>query len=372
MPKIDLRAQKYYLRLVVDSKKSSLVKVSLFPNVNDHERPSRGAGARQLSQRSATGLGQAPGWQGSSGMAGKNGRYAVVASAEDDAELLEEGKLLPEPEQITAAAVCAELGHGLALAGPTVVIQLCNMFAWTLTTSMVGSQLGVDALTGASLANLAGNLTGLSIVYGTLSAMDTLAPRCVGTGQYSELGLLSQRASALCFLLMLPVCVMWWNVEYLLSAAGQPPAACALAGQFLRIYILQMPSLICLEVCRRFCIVQDIIVFFIPVSSPHKQTPPQLDFQDSATPDSIYVFLECDADAGSALSVPMDRFAVDRLRGGSHRARLLPDHGLRWRAYVPALRSASPPGVLERCQPSPCARTEIAAQICAARTSRNV
>eukprot|EP01048_Picozoa_sp_COSAG05_P005229 COSAG05_NODE_305_length_11703_cov_15.056705_1_plen_613_part_00 len=200
--------------------------------------------------------------KGASGIAayhmGTKGPYKMV-SVEDQ----EEGRGQQDQEVVSWSALCQELGKGLALAGPTVIIQLLFMFSWTLTTSMVGSQLGVDALAGVSLANLAGNLTGVSIIYGTLSAMDTLAPRAVGTGQYRQLGLLAQRAAVLCVILLVPVCVAWLNIEALLMAVGQPPAACALAGQFLRIYILSLPPLVGLEVCRRFCIVQEIVNIFI-------------------------------------------------------------------------------------------------------------
>ena len=196
----------------------------------------------------------------------KKGQYAMVAAedkGEEKAAHQAAWHARRDSESVGWAALGAELLKGLALAGPTVVIQLFFMFSWTLTTSMVGAQLGVDALAGVSLANLAGNLTGVSIIYGTLSAMDTLAPRAVGTGQYRQLGLLAQRAAALCTILLVPVCVAWLNIESLLLAVGQPAAPCALAGQFLRIYIFSLPPLVGLEVCRRFCIVQEIVNFFI-------------------------------------------------------------------------------------------------------------
>ena len=52
--------------------------------------------------------------------------------------------------------------------------------------------LGTDALTGVALGNLAGNLTGFTLIYGMLSAMETLAPQAFGAGRFEEVGLLAQ------------------------------------------------------------------------------------------------------------------------------------------------------------------------------------
>ena len=52
--------------------------------------------------------------------------------------------------------------------------------------------LGTDALTGVALGNLAGNLTGFTLIYGMLSAMETLAPQAFGAGRFDEVGLLAQ------------------------------------------------------------------------------------------------------------------------------------------------------------------------------------
>ena len=51
-----------------------------------------------------------------------------------------------------------------------------------LRLQVVGTELGADALAAMSLGNLTGNLTGLSVVFGVLSAMDTLAPQAAGAG----------------------------------------------------------------------------------------------------------------------------------------------------------------------------------------------
>lgn len=170
-----------------------------------------------------------------------------------------------DPDGIEWSALLYELARGLNIAGPSVAIQLLQMFTWTLTASEVGTRLGVDELAGVSLATLAGNLTGLSIVYGALSAFDTLAPRAVGLQQHEQLGLLAQRATVLCLLLLAPACVVWYNVEPLLLAVGQPHQAVRRAGYFLRVYIFSLPSLVGMEITRRFCLVQGVVRPFVAI-----------------------------------------------------------------------------------------------------------
>eukprot|EP00040_Diaphanoeca_grandis_P025806 m.143559 g.143559 ORF g.143559 m.143559 type:complete len:132 (-) comp30322_c0_seq2:1081-1476(-) len=85
------------------------------------------------------------------------------------------------------------------LAAPSVLIQLCLFGFWLENSLVVGKQFGSEALAAMSLANLSGNLTGLSFIFGVLSALDTLAPQAVGAGRIHEIGLLCVRGALLCF-----------------------------------------------------------------------------------------------------------------------------------------------------------------------------
>ena len=54
-------------------------------------------------------------------------------------------------------------------------------------------------------------------------------------------------------------------MEPLLLAAGQPAESVALASQFLRVYILQVPAMLVFEVLRRFCWAQGLVCFVLPI-----------------------------------------------------------------------------------------------------------
>ena len=158
---------------------------------------------------------------------------------------------------------CAVFSRFANLAGPSVVIQICLFWMWLLNAMVVGKQLGADALAAMSLGNLTGNLTGLSVVFGVLSAMDTLAPQAAGAGRHRDIAILSLRALALCAAIM-PLCYsVWITSESLLLMAGQPPAVAKLAGEFLRAYCWSIPLFVFFETARKFLSCQNIVRPFI-------------------------------------------------------------------------------------------------------------
>lgn len=155
----------------------------------------------------------------------------------------------------------------LALALPSVVIQANCFFIWLYNAGFAGTNLGVTEMAAVSLANLAGNLTALSIQYGLIYALETLSSHAVGSGRYEEVGVLAQRCLLCCALAALPGFAVWLVMEPLLLALGQPPAVSALAGRFLRLYLPGMPGAVCFEVLRRFLGCQDIVLPIVPISA---------------------------------------------------------------------------------------------------------
>lgn len=118
-----------------------------------------------------------------------------------------------------------------------------------------------------SMANLSGNLTGLSIIFGLLSALDTLGPQAAGKGAKAELGVLATRGYLISITAMVPALLIWWRMEQLLLMVGQPPAVAQLAARFLKVYCLAVPALLFTEVVRRFLQVQDIVLPFVWITA---------------------------------------------------------------------------------------------------------
>lgn len=158
-----------------------------------------------------------------------------------------------------AASLVAEAKLLARIAAPAVIMQFFMLMTRSVTAMCVGSWLGPVALTGYSLGNLAGSLCTLSIMMGILSAMDTLAPQAMGAKRYQEVGLLAQRAAAVCLLLFLPLSALWFNAEEILLYLNQPPASAAYTGRLLRVTVFSMPGTIIFEVQKRFLTSQSVV-----------------------------------------------------------------------------------------------------------------
>ena len=70
---------------------------------------------------------------------------------------------------------------------------------------MGGSELGAVAL-----GNMWCNVTGYSIQYGGLTALDTLASQAFGAKNMRLVGVNAQRALAIVGLLCIPITALWW------------------------------------------------------------------------------------------------------------------------------------------------------------------
>jgi hypothetical protein len=179
----------------------------------------------------------------------KQPKFRRIATVEDDQASTRDKKI---DFGIEARLFCN-------LAAPNVLIQVFSFALWMENSMYVGQTLGTTELAAVSLGNMCGNLTGLSLIFGMLSAMDTLAPQAMGSKQYGEIGVLVQRSTWLCMAMCLPCWCVWWNMETILLLLKQPPAASALAGRFLRVYCLGLPPMILFEVSRRFLGCQNIV-----------------------------------------------------------------------------------------------------------------
>ena len=146
----------------------------------------------------------------------------------------------------------------LNLALPSVLVQLCMYFIFPQAASVVGRQIGTEALAGFSLGSLLGNLTCLSIMIGALTAADTLMPRAFGRKDFRTLGILVIQSVTVCSgLLLLPLiplvtCTDWVLVHWL----GQDVIASRLAAEWIRVYVWGIPANMLFRVLQRFLVAQ--------------------------------------------------------------------------------------------------------------------
>lgn len=160
------------------------------------------------------------------------------------------------------ALLFSELSLVLQIAIPTLFIQVLQIGMWTLS-SISSGKLGTDELAAFALTLLTANLIGNSLLFGLLTAMDSLAPREYGLGRISKVGILLQRSYLICLVFFVPFAVIWINASPVLSALGQPEAAVRLTSRFLRVYTLAIPSILLNEVIRRYFVVFNVVKPFM-------------------------------------------------------------------------------------------------------------
>ena len=154
--------------------------------------------------------------------------------------------------------VMADLTRFAKLSAPNTLVMLQMYLQWSATLSVAAQHLGPAEMSGVSLASLTQNLSGLTIVYGLLSAVDTLAPQSFAAGNLAEVGILVQRGIVTVFATFIVTAILWFNAEDILLAVGQPPAESKLAAVFLRYNLLGVPALALWESSRRFMWSQEV------------------------------------------------------------------------------------------------------------------
>ena len=141
----------------------------------------------------------------------------------------------------------------LEIAAPAVVVQFSVLFIFPQTASAVGKSLGTEALAGFSLGSLVGNLTIVSVMTGALTAADILLPRAWGAKNYQEIRILVIRSLFICtIILVIPVIPLFTSMEWIFDKMGQDKDASHLAAEWIRIFLIGVPSTPLFRVAQSF------------------------------------------------------------------------------------------------------------------------
>lgn len=153
----------------------------------------------------------------------------------------------------------------LEIGMPSVIVQFLLFFQWTLTTMFLGESSATE-LTAIALASLSANLVGMAVIFGILSALDTLAPQAYGMHNYREIGLLAIRSMWILMWTIPFIFILWWKAEDILLYFHQPAIASRYAAIWLRFYGLSIPAIIIFETMKRFYAAQEIVMPFVYIS----------------------------------------------------------------------------------------------------------
>ncbi|KAG7583360.1 Multi antimicrobial extrusion protein [Arabidopsis suecica] len=149
-----------------------------------------------------------------------------------------EEPFLPREEQLLSCKatwqsgqVTAELKKVSRLAAPMATVTIAQ-YLLPVISVMVAGHIGELQLAGVALATSFTNVSGFSIMFGLVGALETLCGQAYGAKQYEKIGTYTYSAMAsnipICFI----ISILWIYIEKLLISLGQDPDISRVAGSY--------------------------------------------------------------------------------------------------------------------------------------------
>ncbi|CAF2158203.1 unnamed protein product [Brassica rapa] len=152
-----------------------------------------------------------------------------------------EDPLLPEDEQCTTGNpkptptwrmdFTAELKNVSRMAAPMATVTVAQ-FLLPLISVMVAGHRGELQLSGVALATSFANVSGFSIMFGLVGALETLCGQAYGAKQYSKLGTFTYSAIASNVPICVLISILWIYMDKLLISIGQDHDISKVAGSY--------------------------------------------------------------------------------------------------------------------------------------------
>ncbi|EPQ53474.1 MATE efflux family protein [Gloeophyllum trabeum ATCC 11539] len=112
--------------------------------------------------------------------------------------------------------------------------------------------LSTTALAAATLGSMTASVTGLSIVQGFASALDTMLPSAWTSSEPKLVGLWAQRMAVVMAACLIPILFVWFNAESILLFLKQEPEVAHLAGIYLKWTSIGLPAYMFNSISRRY------------------------------------------------------------------------------------------------------------------------
>ncbi|KAG6836553.1 hypothetical protein H0H93_006860 [Arthromyces matolae] len=129
-------------------------------------------------------------------------------------------------------------------------------FSFTGVQVISVGHISTPALAAVSLGSMTANVTGMSIISGLASALDTLLPSAYTSSRPELVGLWSQRMAEEqdrlndIVLTTKPILVTWWRAESILLFLKQDPEIARLAALYLRWFTIALPAVVFNHISR--------------------------------------------------------------------------------------------------------------------------
>ncbi|KAB5592882.1 MATE efflux family protein [Ceratobasidium theobromae] len=158
----------------------------------------------------------------------------------------------------------------------TAPVLTTHLLEYSLVIASVVSigHLSTEGLAASALGSMTASVTGLSIIQGFASALDSLLPQAWTSENPQKVGLWTQRMVAVMCMLVVPILFTWHSAESILLMLRQEPEIARLAGLYLKWLSIGLPAYAFNAVTRRYFQAQGlmyvpsmIIVIVAPINA---------------------------------------------------------------------------------------------------------
>ncbi|KAK4720506.1 hypothetical protein R3W88_010739 [Solanum pinnatisectum] len=145
------------------------------------------------------------------------------------------------------------------LAGPMASVTLSQYLLQVISMMMVG-HLGQLYLSSTAIAVSLATVTGLTLLLGMASALETLCGQAYGAKQYKKIGTQTYTAIFCLFIVCIPLSMLWIYIGRLLVFIGQDPQISHEAGRFIMCLIPTLFGSAALQPLVRYYLMQSMIL----------------------------------------------------------------------------------------------------------------
>ncbi|VVA98371.1 unnamed protein product [Arabis nemorensis] len=145
--------------------------------------------------------------------------------------LVRDDQLVPCKATWQRGQFMVELKKVSRLAAPMATVTIAQ-YLLPVISVMVAGHYGELQLSGVALATSFTNVSGVSVIYGLVGALETLCGQAYGAKQYDKIGTYTYSAIASNIPICLLISILWIYIDKLLISLGQDPDISRVAGSY--------------------------------------------------------------------------------------------------------------------------------------------
>ncbi|CAD0056275.1 unnamed protein product [Aureobasidium pullulans] len=127
----------------------------------------------------------------------------------------------------------------LARYSRSLILTFLLQYSLTVTSVFTVGHIGKLELGAVSLASMTATITGYSVYQGLATSLDTLCAQAYGSGNKTLVGLQLQRMVYFLWVITIPIAIIWAAGPSIIGAIVPEKATAELAGQYLRVLIIE-------------------------------------------------------------------------------------------------------------------------------------